>query len=142
MATPWNETKIVKMYDTGSRAGMSNTRTPVLIMLQSKSHVLLFSPVIHVSPMTVTSDTDDFNQELYQKYILQTMHNLCLYHIHIPHFLPLPLPLLVSTYDNYCHDKEANIHQENNHHWHDERQNKISVGVQPAAASTCYYKTV
>ena len=55
---------------------------------------------------------------------------------HIPHFLSFPLPLLVSTHNNYCHDKEANIHNENHHHWHNERQNKVSVGVQPAAAST------
>ncbi len=57
-------------------------------------------------------------------------------HSHIPYFLCLPLPFLVFPHDNYCHDKEADIHQENHHHWHDERQNKVSDGVQPAAANT------
>ncbi len=55
--------------------------------------------------------------------------------MHIPYFLSFSLPLLVSAHENYSHDKETNIHQENNHHWHDERQNKVSVGVQPAATS-------
>ena len=74
IATPWNETKIVKMYDNGSRAGTSNTRTPACVdNVASKSHIIiiLFSPVIHVSPMTVTSDTEDFNQELYISETLQ-----------------------------------------------------------------------
>ncbi len=83
MATPWNETKIVKMYDTGSRAGTSNTRTPACVDNGIKiSHIILFSPVIHVSPMTVTSDTEVFNQELHV-YIRNTSSTvqiiMCLY---------------------------------------------------------------
>ena len=40
----------------------------------------------------------------------------------------------MSVYDDQGHDEEADIHQDDHHHWCNERPHKVSVRIQPASA--------